>query len=356
MLTKEDSQTLKGLAIILMLFHHLFLNKERFINFSGAYFPINENLLINISIACKICVSIFAFISGYGLYYSLESYSGGFFCWIKQHLIKTLSSFWFIALFFYGAVFLLNYFFNFYNCTLPSNNIFMNIIYIFLDIIGISNLINTFTLCGTWWYIGTAIFFILISPLLYNLIKKYTFTILILIALIPYIFKLGYPGGENTLTYLPIFGCGMYFANNKLFNKVTEYKISNNSIISTIIKFTILLGGGFVCIVITMKTEMKKDNLWPVFYCVFPMIVILLCKLYIFKIVTIAKSLQFLGLHATNIWLCHTFIRENLLRFYSYFPHFIICFLLLLLLSIILSFIFIGIRKILRYDNFINYL
>ena len=32
MLTKEDSQTLKGLAIILMLFHHLFLNKERFIN------------------------------------------------------------------------------------------------------------------------------------------------------------------------------------------------------------------------------------------------------------------------------------------------------------------------------------
>ena len=202
---------------------------------------------INISIACKICVSIFAFISGYGLYYSLESYSGGFFCWIKQHLIKTLSSFWFIALFFYGAVFLLNYFFNFYNCTLPSNNIFMNIIYIFLDIIGISNLINTFTLCGTWWYIGTAIFFILISPLLYNLIKKYTFTILILIALIPYIFKLGYPGGENTLTYLPIFGCGMYFANNKLFNKVTEYKISNNSIISTIIKFTILLEGCLYC-------------------------------------------------------------------------------------------------------------
>lgn len=356
MLSKEDSQALKGLAIILMLFHHLFLNKERFINFYGSYFPINESVLINISIACKICVCIFAFISGYGLYKSLHSYttvqSGA---WIKQHLIKSLSSYWFIALFFYLAVFVLNPFFDFHRFTLPSTYKFMNCVYIFLDVLGISNLINTFTLCGTWWYIGTAIFFIIISPFLYSFIERFSLTTVIVITLVPYLLKIGYPGGENTLTYFPVFASGMYFAQNQLFTKISNWKFINNQIMNNLIKLLILLFEIAFSILLTMQSNMKTDNLWPVFYCIFPVFVILLCKLYLFKINIIAKSLNFFGIHATNIWLCHTFIRENLIRFYPKMPHFIVIFLLLLALSIIMSYIIMFLKKLLFYNRFIDF-
>lgn len=61
-LSIQDSNVLKGVAILIMLWHHLFLRPE--------YNDIvihGHSIAQEIAIMCKVCVAIFVFVSGYGL-------------------------------------------------------------------------------------------------------------------------------------------------------------------------------------------------------------------------------------------------------------------------------------------------
>ncbi len=61
----NETNVLKGLAICAMLFHHLFLDHRNFgiVNFK-------------VALACKVCVAIFVFLSGYGLSTQFEKLLG----------------------------------------------------------------------------------------------------------------------------------------------------------------------------------------------------------------------------------------------------------------------------------------
>jgi hypothetical protein len=72
-LTRQDSNAAKGIAISLMLMHHLYANKDRIIH-GNTYVPLLagvdlEGYLGNFA---KVCVPMFLFLSGYGLYKSTE--------------------------------------------------------------------------------------------------------------------------------------------------------------------------------------------------------------------------------------------------------------------------------------------
>lgn len=72
--TINDSNIMKGAAIILMLIHHLFYSEE-YIQKCTLILPFEENLLLLLSSLSKVCVAIFVVISGYGLYKSYLSAS-----------------------------------------------------------------------------------------------------------------------------------------------------------------------------------------------------------------------------------------------------------------------------------------
>lgn len=55
-LTKQDTIAIKGIAILLMLWHHLFL--------STVEYGVCANSFSSIA---KLCVALFLFVSGYGL-------------------------------------------------------------------------------------------------------------------------------------------------------------------------------------------------------------------------------------------------------------------------------------------------
>lgn len=62
--TKEDSLRTKGVAVILLLFHHLF--------FADRGYPVELHLISRdtlgvLAVAARICVWIFCFISAYGI-------------------------------------------------------------------------------------------------------------------------------------------------------------------------------------------------------------------------------------------------------------------------------------------------
>ena len=63
---------MKGVAIILMLIHHLFYNDD-LIQRCTLILPYEEKLLLLFSSLSKVCVAIFVLISGYGLYKSYLS-------------------------------------------------------------------------------------------------------------------------------------------------------------------------------------------------------------------------------------------------------------------------------------------
>ena len=72
MLTRENTKQLKGFAVLLMLAHHLFAFSDRIpygFDFSRNIF-LSNTLTSFIGVFGKICVPIFMFLGGYGLYAS----------------------------------------------------------------------------------------------------------------------------------------------------------------------------------------------------------------------------------------------------------------------------------------------
>ena len=63
----KDSTVGKGIAILLMLFHHLFNDYEEYAGYAVSYFPFSGDRLTYLAVLSKICVAVFVFISGYGI-------------------------------------------------------------------------------------------------------------------------------------------------------------------------------------------------------------------------------------------------------------------------------------------------
>lgn len=101
--TKKDTLVVKGVAIMMMVLHHLFRKPDLFKDFDVSFFPLSQSLAVDISSFFKICVSIFVFLSAYGLTYSLKKYSSDtvisgrqYASYLNTRLIKLMSGFWFV--------------------------------------------------------------------------------------------------------------------------------------------------------------------------------------------------------------------------------------------------------------------
>lgn len=68
--TRRDTKILKGVAICLMLYHHLFAFPERVMagSFASLYYFNDTNLSVCLGAFGRICVPMFTFLSGYGCY------------------------------------------------------------------------------------------------------------------------------------------------------------------------------------------------------------------------------------------------------------------------------------------------
>ncbi|WP_145534968.1 acyltransferase family protein, partial [Yersinia thracica] len=152
-ITKNESNYIKGIAIILMLTHHLFAFPDRvpydanIINslpFIGASV---DNYLANFG---KICVAIFLFMSGYG--YSFKNKIN--FKYSIDKLKKLYFSFWLVFVIFIPIGFL--FVSNNWNDSSP--------IRLVKNIIGVSSDYN-----GEWWFIRLYVVYVLALPIISRL-------------------------------------------------------------------------------------------------------------------------------------------------------------------------------------------
>lgn len=65
--SKTDTSKVKGIAIIMMIFHHCFLSAARYKGQIVLFMPFSEEFINDFALSMKICVAIFTFLSACGM-------------------------------------------------------------------------------------------------------------------------------------------------------------------------------------------------------------------------------------------------------------------------------------------------
>ena len=145
---KYNSQAIKGIAIVMMLFHHMYLSQDRFEGLNVVFTPFSAERIMYLCRTFKICVPIYAFISGYGLYLSYRKNNSTPGKWTAKRLIKTMGGFWII----WGLSVVILQLYNGYAVTryFGNGNIAKGVSAMVLDFFGLAKLFGTSTLNGTW--------------------------------------------------------------------------------------------------------------------------------------------------------------------------------------------------------------
>lgn len=335
-LSKNDSLAIKGIAILIMLFHHLYCSVDRFENFTVDFSPFSQSTVVSVSLFFKICVSIFAFITGYGLLKSvskIEFNNKNVFKWNVTRLIKTMSGFWLIYVLSFVVTMIIDrrpleiYF---------GGSRIKGVLYILLDFLGLANFFDTPTLCGTWWYMSAAVIFILIIPLIYFISRKVGYIpIIVVVVALPRLLNIGYPGGVNAYSFILPVILGMMFAEYNLFEKMSDI-MPKNKALSYVTSFAVLGVMTVLCYLLYRVYPQNKG--WEYNYGIVPVIVICFSRYCVIRVPVIKQILQFYGKHSLTMFLTHTFIRAVYFNEFVYsFDNFMLIYAVLLVMSTVLA-------------------
>lgn len=151
-ITRRQSSELQGIAILLMFFHHFFMEMPS----DPAPWFLNPGLAVKLAWFGKICVALFAFVSGYGMYYVLQrEEKTGFFQGMRRdylavlrQLLAVYRKYWLIFLLFPGIELLTG------AGTFEPKEFFLNFFAI------------STTYQATWWYMGQYAVMLLLLPLI----------------------------------------------------------------------------------------------------------------------------------------------------------------------------------------------
>ncbi len=178
--TKQDTKIIKGVAICLMLCHHLFAFPERVEagEFVSLWYFNETNLSVCLGTFGRICVPIFTFLSGYGLYRS--SLNGGDVSALTARHIKSLYKTYWMVFFVCLPVIVYK------NLFLRRSLIMYDIIYNFL---GLSSSFN-----NEWWFVLPFAVLLVLFPAIKRFVERRNaglyidlFLVLIINAVIVYI-------------------------------------------------------------------------------------------------------------------------------------------------------------------------
>ncbi len=344
--SKRDSNIVKGVAIILMVFHHLFRLKEFSTGYSVSFFPFTVGRIAQICTFFKICVPLFVFVSGYGLlktYKKTKNKNNFFF----QRYFKLMPTFWFVIIisFIYGEItsgMVSKLFF--------SKSLYQGIFNIIFNFFGLSGLLRTVNFNENWWYIGASLVFIFLIPIIYFLAKKHGWlTVGLGIIILPRVIGISNFSTVSALPYIFTLYLGMLCEDKGIIEKIINIKLINNNSLNKIFKLSLYLIG--LLIMYVYSTQMPRNIVWELHFGITPFIVILIIKEFISVIPIISQMLESLGRYSYIIFLIHGLIIMTSRSLLLNNNHFIISGLLLLMISYFISFILEKIMSLIGYKK-----
>ena len=358
--TKNNSLALKGIAIMMMVFHHCYASADRYVGIAINFAPFGEQSIYLVSNSCKMCISLYAFVTGYGLFLSLkkiydrEYVQSDISHWCICRYIKTMSGFWVIAVPSFVICQLIdgrtaNVFFE--DTTLKG--IFKGVAAIGANLAGVGDLLKLPLFCDTWWYMSLAVVFIFAAPLFVRLILKYNALILLVFAFaVPRVFKVPY-NANAFFSFLFIYLLGMLCAKHNWLVKIANLKFAKSVYVSKLVKFAAL--SALIVLLLCFYQSLSPKRYFEFRFAVLPFVLIVYFYEFFLDVPYLSKILEFFGKHSMNIFLIHTFFRAFYLHDFVYSGgYWFVAPVLLFAISLSASLIVEGIKKIFHYDKWIN--
>ena len=349
---KESSQAVKGIAIVMMLYHHSFRHSGLFEKYLDhlSFAPLRMDQVMTLAEMCKICVSIFAFITGYGLYLNYRK-KGKLSDnrWVLLRYIRTFSGYWFV--FILSAAFC--YFMDkrfpslYLTGSLPATALNVT-----LDFFGLSTLFGTPCLNGAWWYMSAAAVFIVLIPLILKL-ENQIFVVLAFVVAFPRIIADAagggaYLGGNAPYSFIFVLMLGMIFAKYRLFERI--FARGGRARVIRFVVEVLLLAFSY-----KLYKSISNKMHWEIMWGLIPVLVILFFTEFVVRIPGLRKVLVILGKHSMNMFLVHLFIRMLYFTDFTYsFGHFALDTAVLVLTSFLVSVGIELLKKAVRWQKMVD--
>lgn len=281
----EKTNYIKGIAILLMIIHHLFWNVP-------GYGIIINGMSISqrIGVIGKVCVTLFLILSGYGLYLSTKNHKIDKISFYKKRLLKLFPNYWIIVIFSLIIGFI---FFRTKLIDILAGNAPIKII---LTLTGLPYLLGYQFLNASWWFMSIILFYYVIFPYIKFLLDKYDWkSILVFLPIwflpidIP-IFNIK----EIIFWFLPFF-IGMYFAKNNSIEKIENYLIVKSKFIKVGLLFLVTI------ILLYNRQFMGVSEFGNRLDVIIGILIISIATISIDKLIIIKKPLVFLGVHSFKL-------------------------------------------------------
>ena len=360
--TKEHTMQMKGIAIIILLFHHCFLNAQRWATVpyeklattkGWGYYPISfapfsSHTIQYLASFSKICVAMFVFMTGYGMWVSYESQKKKTTMsnYIKKRMVTLMTGF--LIIFVVTEI-----------LAIPTGRFievyghdFRSVVYMIIDALGLAKLLGTPFFCLTWWYMSLAIVLIMIFPFVHSIMEKYQWVVVVASIIVPR--ACGFGQSTDLFRYLLAYTLGMYFAQHDLLARIKE-KFMEQNVAGKLLSLIVSLIGLAVIIKCRQNAWIgwKYLDFWDGFAAMY---VIIISYIYILNGKWIVKGLGFLGKHSMNIFLIHSFYRDVFFHEFTYsFYYAWLDYIVLMAISLVTSIVLEWFKKLIRYEKFIDW-
>lgn len=360
--TKEHTMQMKGIAIIILLFHHCFLNAQRWATVpyeklattkGWGYYPISfapfsSHTIQYLASFSKICVAMFVFMTGYGMWVSYESQKKKTTMsnYIKKRMVTLMTGF--LIIFVVTEI-----------LAIPTGRFievyghdFRSVVYMIIDALGLAKLLGTPLFCLTWWYMSLAIVLIMIFPFVHSIMEKYQWVVVVASIIVPR--ACGFGQSTDLFRYLLAYTLGMYFAQHDLLARIKE-KFMEQNVAGKLLSLIVSLIGLAVIIKCRQNAWIgwKYLDFWDGFAAMY---MIVISYIYILNGKWIVKGLGFLGKHSMNIFLIHSFYRDVFFHGFTYsFYYAWLDYIVLMAISLVTSIVLEWFKKLIRYEKFIDW-
>lgn len=345
MFTKTDTLKVKGIAICMLLFHHLFRTVERLEAYQIQVRWLPPELVANLATGARLCVWLFAFVSAYGLAlkYGTSEHRPSYGRFVLERWFALMKSFWPI----YVVVFVLS-FFLFQN---PVEVYGGNPLYAVLDFLGIADFFETPMLSSVWWYMCFAQFLVLVVPGIWILMEKTGVVSILLVYVFVRFYGQGFTSlfGGAYINYIYAIMMGVGCVKYRVFERTRNF-----SLIGGVLEAIALLALTAGCVY--LRVRFSADDVWgitPVLFGVASLCVCMFVKKYI-CVSALEKPLAFLGRHSGNIFMVHALLFMYYPRLVYGTHNVILSFLTLLAVSLAISIVIEQLKKWTRYDKLLS--
>ncbi len=297
---KRKSNITKGVAILILLAHHVFYNYARGLEFPPMKFFLPK-LTYNVANYGALVIFVFAAISGYGIASYMGKKESDIYKCIVQREIGLLETYIPVYIFAVGMCFLFNgnlaFLYETYGDT--KRKVLVGALF---DMFGVSGLLSTPKLNSTWWYMGAAHCIIVFIPILIKLASLLKSKAAVLIALIVFVGRnQGTSGSALRACVLAAF-IGVCMYDGKLIERVDAYFAEKR-----FGRFFELL----LYVVATIIVVFVKEANFLEGYYVWAMTVpftLFFTNDFLTKIKGVAYLLEKLGVYSGMIFMLHTFV------------------------------------------------